>query len=790
MKIKALVLSLLAMTGLALGQGQFGGGGSGSGSGGGGNTTSTALVAGEPVEGAGTNSIVPSPYYVDATASTYLSTAGGDACLAINRAVVAAINAGISKVIAPFTGFWSCNTNIWQVSGGTSPGSAILEIEFGATGKNASGVTAFIMSVAQYTPYIGGYIHAAQAATSGLTQGMLFVLCGPELAPAGIYSGGICSFTDGAGNSRTVNAPSTTNVTFNIPHGPFPAGNYIFAIGLQGEGISSDAFPQGMGWNRDGGTLNWSGIAVSCGGNLNCFDMYDLNGDENTKLRDFRVSGPDNTLAGGTGSPWAGVFFDRVECCTNQVGKGWARISIEHLNMAGLGLITNHNYNAYGIVLLGMDLTFVNTGAGSCTGTLKMWPTSVNSSGVLTGVQVDPNSNGGGTCVTPTFTVYGAAPCWNSATGNIAGGTVTGCGTNNPAGNFGLNTSATLTAVVFNGYLIGATISGATGYQPSFITGGTELNWIDIAGGTGGSLNMEEGVYVDGVGKQTVGNIHCININLACVDYGEFNLTAGGVIGPVDAPSAGTGVGLGPGIDGNQNILGVFRQSGIMLTDNHHLPPLTLNATNYPNGLPGYNPSGLFVPGAVGNFGGGYNTNAGSTSTLGFTSNLIKMYGITVPYPVPLNNITYLTGATVDNSNDTWNFALCQGSNASYCMPIVDTGAVAGTTAMAAANTITHLNWANAYNGWAVGDTIPAGRYYVLVSCTTVGGTICGLGTAILQGSTGSGAGSMTTWFTPNTSSATSANAGLYSSSGFAFPIATPAGNSNIQGTIPWFVFN
>lgn len=762
---------------------------------GGGNTSSTGLTAstaGEPTEGNGSAAISPMAFFFDASNATFLNASGvnGDVCLAINKAIIAAINAGIGKVIWPLSGFWACNTNMWQAVGGVSPGAATIELEFTATGKSAATTTALIMSVAQYTPYIGANIHSPQAATSGLTQGTVWVLCGPELTAAGIYSGGVCTFNDGGGTQRMVNQPATTNVTFNIAHGPFAAGNYMFAVGLQGEGISTDAFPAGMGWNRDGGTTNFQGIAVSCGGNTGCFDIYDLNGDENTKLRDFRVSG-----AASSSSPWAGVFFDRTECCFNQIGKGWARPSIEHLNMAGLGL-TAANNQAYGIVMLGSDITVVTTALGSCGGTLatlKMWVTSVNTSGVITGVQNDPNNNGGGTCVTPTFAVYGAANCWNSATGNIAGGTVAGCtagsGSNNTAGNFGLNTTATLAAVVANGYLIGATIGGPpVGYGTSFITGGTEFDWIDIAGAPG--FNMAEGVYIDGVGRQSTKHVHCINMSGACVDYGELNLTAGGEIGPTDAPSAVPAVQLGPAIDGNQFVLPIFRQSGQHLVDNHHLPPLTLTATNYPQGIPGYTPSGLFVPGAVGSFGNPFSTNAGTTSTIGIATTVIKMWGITVPLPIPLNSITYLTGATVDSTTDTYDFAICQGVNSSYCMPIVDTGPVAGTTAFANINTITTLPWVNAYNGWAVGDIIPAGRYYILATCLTVGGTVCGTGTAILQSSAASGAGSMVTWFTPDTSSSTAAPSGIFSSSGFAFPVATPAGNSFIEGSIPLFILH
>jgi hypothetical protein len=718
-------------------------------------------------------------YYVDATNGIFLNTAAGDACLAINRALIFAISNGITKVIAPFTGFWSCNTNIWQVSGGVSPGSSVNEIEFGAAGKNSSATSALISSVPQYTPYVGGNFHAAQAANSGLTQGAIITYCGPELPFYSASGGGQCTFTDGAGNSRTVNAPSsTTTVVFNIAHGPFPAGNYLFLFGFQGEGIASDSFPAGQGWNRDGNTMNWQGIAISCGGNLACFDGYDLNGDENTKFRDFRVSGP-----ASSNSPWAGIFFDRTECCTTQPGTGWARWSIEHLNYAGLGL-TSANNSSYGIVELGSDVTVVVTG-GSCTGTVKAWITKTTGN-TPTQMAVDPNNMGGGTCVTPTVTIYGAANCWNSATGNVAG-TAGGC-TNN-TGNFGLNLTATATPVVVNGYMIGATITAGSGYPNAFITGGTLIQWIDSAGASG--ANLAYGVYVDGCLRCSVKEIHGINTTFAVLDLGEKNLTAGGVFCPCDGSNVGGEVQLGPGIDGNQFIEPVSAQTGTILVDNHHLPPLTLTTTNYPQGIPGYNPTGLFVPGAVGTFGSPGATIAGTTAAFAITaSNQIVMWGIVLNNPTPLNSLTYIVNVA-DNTADIYNFAICQGANSSYCMPIVDTGGVAGTTSMAATG-LQVLSWANAYQGYAIGDILPPGRYYFLMTCSTAGAGNCATTPGKLSGSGASGAGSQFTWFTP-VASATASSTGLFNgtcSGSCAFPIATPAGNTWIENTIPSLVFH
>lgn len=743
-------------------------------------------VAGQTIVGGGTTTGAVSKAALDIT--PYLALHPTDSCKSLNDAILNACSNGIGKVDARGApGLQACQTNPY--AGNT--GRCYLDVELAGVGNGTVQSSTWVSAVPWYTPFVGYNLHASGAAGSGGSNGASIALCGPGQSnvpvPGVAYSAGNCTFTDGQGNAQTVVQDTTARVVFNIPHGPFPAGNYQFAIGFHGHGVTGDTFIDGQGWNRDGGYSNFQGISINCGGNptsggsINgCFGGYDLNADENSKWRDFRIGGYASFATSAT-SYSAGILFDRTECCVTQPGIGWARFSIEHLNAAG-GLLAD-NHNVYGIVELGSDITIVNSTLGSCASPVIMWVTAATG-GTPTAVAVDPNNNGAGgaatgTCVNPTFTLYGAANCWNGASGPVAG-TAGGC-TNN-AGNNGLNLTATLTPVIANGVVLGATITPGSAYPNSVITGCGDVEWFDFAGSPGNLA--ETGIYADGCSRGSIKNAHCINLFGACIDMGEVNLTAGGIIGPADAPSASTIVQLGPGIDGNQMIAPLSRQAGNILVDNHHFPPLTLNSTKFPQGIPNYSPTGWFYPGAVGTFGGYFSTNPGTTpsaSTLG-TSTQIALYGINIEKPIPLNSITFLP--SVVDLLDQYIFFICQGVNSpAVCIPIVDTGSVAAALSSA---TLTKLPWVNAYQGFSVGDILPPGRYYLGVGCLTAT-TVCG--TAKLAGSVGAGAGSLATWFTPGTISGTATQAnGTIAVSGFATPIQTPAGNTIVQGTVPFIV--
>lgn len=757
---------------MGLSGGNRGGGGSGTGT-----VTNPIgnLTAAEPIIGNGTTGVAASPSWLDATAAKYSAGASGDVCKMINLAIVDACSASppIGSVKALFgSGIYACNTNMFAGNLGT----CAVDLELGAAGasQTAAGV-AFIASVPTYTPFVGFDIHSAKAASSGATNGTLFSLCGPGPWPSSIavtWTGNTtktCTFTDGFGNAQTVNQPSSAPITFNIAHGPYPAGTYYLAIGFHGQGITSDgANIQGAGWNRDGGSSNFANIAIGCGGNpingdtpKGCFGGYDLSADENNKMRDFRITGFPSFSS--TNSYSAGMFWDRTECCTTQAGLGWARPTIEHLNFAGpLG---TSNPNSYGVVALGSNTTIVQLTAGSCAGPVKAWVLTVSSNNP-TAIQVDPNNNGTSGCVNPTFQLYGAASSWPYVLGS-------------------LDTSVTLTPVIANGVVVGITPSGGDGlFFSSTSTGCPLITMADAAGGTG--ILIGSGFYIDGCGRVEIGPIHGIDSSGPMIDLGENNITPGGVIGPLDSSATGPAIQLGPGIDGNQRILSVWRNQGVLLQDNKHYPPITLNANQYPQGIPGYDPSGVFVPGAVGTFTDFFTTPVGATATISTpATTAIKIWGITIPAPIAINAIEYLTGTTADNTTDTFNFSICQGVSAQFCYPIVDTGAVAGTTAFSAVSTLINLPWVNAYGGWAVGDTIPAGRYWITMSCTAVAGTC----NPTLTGTPASGLGSVYTWSCGNTSATAIQTGGLYSKSGFPVPIGTNAAvNSFVQCSMPTFI--
>jgi hypothetical protein len=490
--------------------------------------------------------------YVD----NFVAGASGDACLAINDAIAAAVTLGINTVNAlSLTGPQKCLTSMFA---GENKNMTI---------KLNSGVI-FVVQVPQLFPQVGFTLIGNKAASSGGINGVLFVACGPFMPPGVTWNSGSSTCTSGSFSGSVAQFPNSTNqMTFNYRHSFAPAGTYqcVFCYGAQG---SSTGF---SGWSGDGDAFLDKGIAVDCGGNGNCFPRYFQNSNENTKVQDCRFGG----YASGTSSSsyFAAAFFDRTEATSAQSSLGPSRINIEHCNMAGGGASAN-NTNAYGVVVQGADVVVdfeVLGSKGSCASTPRAFVTSVSGGAVGT-ISVDPVNNGGSGCATtpPTCAIIGPPTTLGASfpTGYVEGSN---------------NGGATCLVTVTGGVVTAVTPGGTnTGYPNSFVAGTSDIEDINIAGL--GSAKMQSAMLLDGCPRCTVKELHAINMNGACLDIGEYNQVSAGVFSNIDNPSCALGVHLGAGID-NTNVIQSVQAKNVAIKDD-------ANGYQLPNG-----PVAMYIPG-------------------------------------------------------------------------------------------------------------------------------------------------------------------------------------------------
>lgn len=511
-----------------------------------------ATVQGEPAVGnaAGTN-WTTSDMYLDAS-----RFGGADMCAKISAACQSANSNGVIDA-RQFTGAQACNSNMFASCNKTV--NLLLNPN-----------VLIVASVPQFTPSLPHRIDGGVAGNVLGTSGATITACGPQ-SPSGA---GWNNTTLTCLSGTVPQFPNATNrVTFAYQHGKFPGSTYACLVCGGGEGTS-----EGQGWNNNAGGEEIDGLAFDLGGNANTFGYYTMNETERSVLSNYRFGGYDPASAYE-----AGIFYDRTEAPNGQPGP--ARNSLQHGNMAGT--LSANNAEADGIDYEGSDIVVTVSPTG-CTGPVHAWVSSVNTSGGVAQVTVDPNNNGTSGCTAATCQIIGAPTVYPATFPNNYV-----VGTN--------NNGATCTATVAGGVVttIVAGTGGAatnTGYNQSWITGGPMIDDVNCASGASGKI--ADCIFVEGVGRAEVKNVHTLDTLGYGVNYGAMQKTAGGEISLVDANVTTAGnLQLGAGIDNTQRVSALSASGTSLTIVNDIKNGLTLTTSNYTDGLGMYLPANFIVGG-------------------------------------------------------------------------------------------------------------------------------------------------------------------------------------------------
>jgi hypothetical protein len=384
------------------------------------------------------------------------------------------------------------------------------------------------------------------------------------------------SFTfSGSGIGAATGASVSTRTHFNIPHGPFPVGDYSAVVNEGGQGAS-----EGDGWNLDGDAWLLKNVKVELGGNFNIFGVYTVNSQERSLLEQSRGGPACGTDAVGNAKNCANVFYDRTEMPLGTGGTqnaGITRPTIRDFNMASETGPTNNNCTScYGVVFEGSAISVQLTSTG-CSQPPTAYVTSVNTSGAIQGIAVGNNGVGG--CLTATVShIYGAPTSY--------GAPLTG-----------LQTSAAASAPIVNGVISQINIGTAgSGYSTALVTGGPILENINIA--PTGSAKFQNGIWIEGVLNAEISKVHCLNLLEYCAYFGIGTYTQGGILRNLD----GNGTTLGPihlgfAIDNSQTISSISSGATNLVQDDKNNS--TLSVAAYGKTLSQYNPGALYLKGGA-----------------------------------------------------------------------------------------------------------------------------------------------------------------------------------------------
>jgi hypothetical protein len=496
-----------------------------------------------------------------------------------------------------------------------------------------------VASVPQFTPQLPHRIDGRIASIAAGGSGAMITACGPSSPAAAIWTAAAaqCKFFIGGVAQFVPQFPNGgTGMKFNYQHGKFPGNTtagqamYYCLICGGGEGTSD-----GEGWNHDSGGEEIDGLAIDLGGNASTFGYYTMTEAERSITQEYRFGGyapaitlsisgngttrtatcssgclaflpnsyifvtstvtADNgpqivtastdtsvkwsgtsvTNASGTGTAYeAGLFYDRTEAVNSQPGP--ARNNLKHGNMASGIPSGANNPQADGVDYEGSNIV-VQVGGAGCTSPINAWVTGVSqSTKEVTSVAVDPNNNGGGTCTGsgPICNIIGAPNAFPATypTGYIVG---------------------TCTITFASGSVQAVNPGTTAGYIPSWITGGPMIDDVNCASTLG---SIGDCVFVDGVQRADVKNVHAFNLTGYSVNYGPLQRTNGGEISLIDANSAAAGIlELGAGIDNAQQVSGLTPTSSTATIVNDLRNGVTLTTANYPDGLGTYLPANFIT---------------------------------------------------------------------------------------------------------------------------------------------------------------------------------------------------
>jgi hypothetical protein len=303
---------------------------------------------------------------------------------------------------------------------------------------------------------------------------------------------------------------------FQTPlHAQFANGVYE-CVYCEGGGNSTE---DGRGWNNDGFGYVLRNIKIDCGGNNNCFPLYNENMEE-TNLYDAVTF---NHYADNS----AGAFFDRTEAPSNQSGP--THIRFTHINAGGQrtsDAVTTAP--TWGMVFEGSNAVCILTGGGGTGGSCFVDRISGGTPHVVLGYVGSGYTSG------PTWVVWGAPT--NYATPPIV--------------------DCTGTATQSGGLL---TTIGSQCVATDYSNGGTAAMPEDLVATTNGASTgkMTGGVLIDGVQNAHITYLHT---EFLTGDYSlrlgtGNNPVMGGMFTNVDTTSTNvTGlIRIAPGADGTQN---------------------------------------------------------------------------------------------------------------------------------------------------------------------------------------------------------------------------------------------
>jgi hypothetical protein len=546
--------------------------------------------------------------WVDASSPVFTNGTNGDICLAINNAY---LSAGFTGTIDArgFTGPQACNT---QPFVGANKYVELL------LNRNVQIVT----SQSWWTPQVG---HIIDGGTNGnnSNQGAILAACGPGnhfwVSPSGPCSG-VGPF------SATVNQIST-NLTFNVAHGPWPGGaSYTCLICDGGQGTGSGSTGVGIGWNLDAFSSQIRGLRLDLGGNTNIIGLYTLNEEENSNWN--TISCGDYAASGAVATNVACFSIDHTEASLNQSGPG--NFVLDGVSVGGPTLITMDASQSYGGMALGENITLVWLG---CTVAPVAFVTGVaplvGGGGMITGIAVQ----NGGTCSSPTVTAN-----FPSSMGSIMSGKW-----NNPttAGN------AVLTANVMGGSVQSVTISSTSGtntnYPVGFVGGMKRISTLSLNGASS-TARLNGGLIIEGQSNIEVSDIHsekmvATNGSGDAVQVGTFGFQANGFFHNINSNSDVQGAALhfGVGIDNTQTATALQTFGTQIVYDQKNNETINASACGgFGGGL------SLYIPGTF------YTCQNNPLTFFGSTSGSATIGASATGSKLQLNG----SGATVDSSGN------------------------------------------------------------------------------------------------------------------------------------------
>jgi hypothetical protein len=419
---------------------------------------------------------------------------GADWCAKVNAAMAQLPSTGGTVDARGFTVAQACNSNPYH----GQPKNVRLLLP----------AVPIVTSVPWWTPSNASILEGVADGDSSSTLGSVIQECGTSATG---WNGSNC-VVNGVTVAQFPN--STTVLTFNFPHGPYPAGTYSCLICGGGQGSS-----EGLGWQNNSFGQIVQHVKLDGGSNTNTFAYLTENAQERSILDDVNCGnfgGSSTTANVGCG------VYDRAEAPSSQSGPSHFKIGNVHVNFNN----TASSTSSWGFVIELNSGTCVLSGGGGSGATCYVQ--KVNSSGTPT---VAVGYPGTGYSSAPTWKIYGAPATYGGTP--IQDCTGTTVLTSNQVSGMGSQCSAT-------DYAVGQFAEG-----PEAFTGTVQGNGANTI--AGGLYLASENPGIDYLHCERMGN---------CLQFGDgSDLSSGGHLKNIDTTSTLTGnlIKIEPGNDGQTN---------------------------------------------------------------------------------------------------------------------------------------------------------------------------------------------------------------------------------------------